>query len=101
MQLSIGSVASLQDGDVERRIASDGRAVAVYRVRGVIYATDDKCSHGAASLSDGFIEGDLIECPAHGGQFHIPTGLPRCFPVVEAVRAYLVEVRDGVAYIEV
>ena len=28
----------------------------------------------AALLSQGFVDGDEVECPLHGAKFHIPTG---------------------------
>jgi nitrite reductase/ring-hydroxylating ferredoxin subunit len=48
--------------------------VCLYRVQGQVYATQDTCTHGAASLADGYVDGDRIECPFHQGTFHIPSG---------------------------
>lgn len=48
--------------------------VCLYRVQGLVYATQDTCTHGAASLSEGYVDGEQIECPFHQGLFHIPTG---------------------------
>ena len=30
--------------------------------------------HGPGSLSEGYIEGDVVECNFHNGQFNISTG---------------------------
>ena len=46
----------------------------LYNLGGTIYATHDTCTHGQASLADGFIDGDEIECPLHQGLFQIATG---------------------------
>lgn len=68
-----------------------GGAVAVYNLAGAFYATADGCTHARASLSDGVIVDDaLIECPVHGGTFHIPSGRAVGFPCVRAVRTYKV-----------
>ena len=48
--------------------------VCLYNLGGKIYATHDTCTHGMASLADGFVDGENIECPLHQGLFHIPTG---------------------------
>src|SRR5438132_11335165 len=48
--------------------------VCLYNLAGKIFATHDTCTHGQASLADGFIEGEEIECPLHQGKFHIATG---------------------------
>lgn len=43
-------------------------------------AVQDTCTHTCGSLSEGYIEGDEIECPLHGGRFNIRTGDARCPP---------------------
>jgi nitrite reductase/ring-hydroxylating ferredoxin subunit len=82
-----------------RGVEVGGRRLALYNIGGTFYATDDRCTHARASLSEGFIEGDVIECPLHGGRFHIPTGEPLAPPVRVAVRVYPVEVIEGEIYV--
>src|SRR3974390_2996750 len=49
--------------------------VCLYNLSGEICATHDTCTHGQASLADGFIVDDaLIECPLHQGTYEIRTG---------------------------
>ena len=48
--------------------------LAVYNIDGTIYVTDDECTHAAASLADGMLNGDVIECCMHMGSFRVPTG---------------------------
>jgi len=69
--------------------------VCLYNVAGRIFATHDTCTHGQASLADGFIEGEEIECPLHQGKFHIPTGKATGVPCTEDVRCYAVKVEGG------
>src|SRR5262245_65458545 len=78
-----------------RGVEVGGRRLALYNIGGTFYATDDRCTHARASLSEGFIEGDVIECPLHGGRFHIPTGEPLAPPVRIGVRVRLVGVIVG------
>jgi len=68
----------------------EGKEVGVYMVGGNYYALEDVCPHAYALLSQGFVEGEEIECPLHGAKFHIPTGRCtkepggrdlKCFPV--------------------
>ena len=63
-----------------------------------LYALSDICTHQDASLSDGEIIGDEIECPLHGGAFEIRTGLPANMPVVVPVETYDVKVEDGIIF---
>jgi ethylbenzene dioxygenase ferredoxin subunit len=83
--------ADLNDGEVRRVDAPDGCPVAVYRIEGRFYATQDMCTHATASLSEGeIVDGDLIACPVHDGQFHIPTGQAIAFPCTVDLRTYRV-----------
>jgi len=91
-EIVAGTARSVEIGD---------RQLALYNIGGTFYATDNRCTHARAQLSEGFIEGDTIECPLHGGRFHIPTGRPLSPPVRVAVRAYPVEVIDSEIYIRV
>ena len=83
-----------------RRFDVDGRAaIAVFRVEGALHAIDDRCTHGAASLAEGWLEGDQIECPVHQGRFCLRTGKPMCFPVTEPVAVHRIDERDGSIYL--
>lgn len=75
--------------------------IAIYRIDDVFYATDDICTHEFASLSEGFIDGDCIECPLHSGTFHIPTGKAMTTPVTEDLRTYPVKVEGDDIFINV
>ena len=75
--------------------------VAIYNVDGTYYATDDICTHEFASLCEGFIDGDIVECPLHAGQFHIPTGKAMSPPVTEDLRTFKVKVEGDDIYVEV
>ena len=62
--------------------------LAVYRLDDAFYATDDRCSHGEASLSAGFVEGSAIVCPLHFGSFDIRTGQPVDAPCSREIATY-------------
>jgi len=68
--------------------------VVLINFEGDFYALSDLCTHEEASLSDGEIVGDEIECPLHGGAFEIKTGLPANFPVVVPATTYRTRVVD-------
>ena len=61
---------------------------------GEFFALDDICTHAYASMADGYIEGDCIECPLHGAQFNIRTGKAETPPATEDLKSYEVTV-DG------
>jgi nitrite reductase/ring-hydroxylating ferredoxin subunit len=84
-----------------RRVETAGLALAVYNVDSTFYVTDDACTHGPGSLSEGLLEGDVIECNFHQGRFDVRTGEVVLPPCMIAVKAYHAVVEDNVVYIVV
>ena len=84
-----------------RRIEAAGLTLAVYNLDGDFCVTDDACTHGPGSLSEGFVEGDTIECNFHQGVFNIRTGACVKPPCMVPVRTYRTIVEDGRVYVEV
>ncbi|MGC4192999.1 MAG: non-heme iron oxygenase ferredoxin subunit [Thermomicrobiales bacterium] len=70
----------------------DEEPVCLINLDGELHALNDICTHEEASLADGEIVGDEIECPLHGGAFNIRTGEPASFPVVVAIEKYAVRI---------
>jgi len=66
--------------------------IAVYNVEGTYYATDNICTHAFALLTDGFLDGDIVECPLHGGCFKVSTGEGQGAPISEDIKTYPVRV---------
>ena len=64
--------------------------IALYEVEGDVFATHDVCTHAEASLSEGYQDGDTIECPMHSGCFNIRTGEALGPPVVDNIKTYQV-----------
>lgn len=76
-------------------VSAGDREVALFRADGEVFATDVMCTHGAARLCDGYVEGQEVECPIHQARFDLRTGAPRCGPATDAIRIYPVRVVDG------
>ena len=84
-----------------RKVEAGGLTVAVYKVEGSIYVTDDHCTHGPGSLSEGVLDGHEIECDFHQGCFDIRTGAVTAPPCVVPIKTYPVVVEDGRVTVEV
>jgi nitrite reductase/ring-hydroxylating ferredoxin subunit len=80
--------------DKPHRAEANGSAIAVFEVDGRYYATQDGCTHGPGSLSEGYVDGEQIECPFHQGRFSILTGNPTSPPCTIALKTWDVIV-DG------
>ena len=83
------------------RVDIDGLPpLAVYNVEGKFYVSDDTCSHGDASLSEGMVSEDgRIECPWHTGSFCLRTGEALTSPADQPIRVYPVTLKDGAVFI--
>ena len=57
-------------------------------------------SGGGASLSEGYVEGDEVECPWHSGKFYIKDGRATTVPASEPIKGYRTQVVDGRVCIE-
>ena len=69
--------------------------IAVFNVDGEFFATDNECTHGAASLADGILEDDVIECTLHFGAFNVKTGAAVQAPCFTPLRTYKVTIENG------
>src|SRR5882757_4169122 len=88
----------------EKKIADcavGGNEIALYWVDGEIYATDNICTHAFARLSEGFLDGDCIECPVHQALFNVKTGAAVSPPAYQAVKTYPCRVEGENIMIEV
>jgi 3-phenylpropionate/trans-cinnamate dioxygenase ferredoxin subunit len=83
------------------KVEIDGVSIAVVRdSAGAVFAIGDTCTHGDISLSEGFVEGDTLECWAHGSKFSLKTGRPITLPAYEPVPVYQVDLVDGDVFID-
>jgi biphenyl 2,3-dioxygenase ferredoxin subunit len=101
VQLSIGvqgmspacqrlALCRREDVEVGKAIRVEKGAVtlAVFNLGGEFFVTDDLCTHGPGSLSEGCIEGDIVECDFHSGAFNIRTGAVVAAPCMVALKTY-------------
>ena len=83
------------------KVEVEDLALAVFNLDGKFFVTDDLCTHGPGSLSEGYIDGDIVECNFHNGQFDIRTGEVVAPPCMVPIKTYPVTVLDGRVTIEV
>jgi nitrite reductase/ring-hydroxylating ferredoxin subunit len=83
------------------KVETEGLVLAVFNVNDAFYVTDDTCTHGPGSLSEGYITDDVVECDFHNGAFNIRTGEVVAPPCMIPLRTYKTIVEDGKVFIEV
>jgi len=86
--------------DTPLRVMQNGEAYAVFRCEGRIYVTQDHCTHGPGSLSEGFLIGCEVECPFHQGRFDVRTGRATGAPCTEGLRTWTVHEIEGRLFID-
>ncbi|SFK69985.1 bifunctional 3-phenylpropionate/cinnamic acid dioxygenase ferredoxin subunit [Geodermatophilus ruber] len=68
--------------------------IAVFRVVDEFFATGDSCTHDEFSLAQGYLDGDVVECPLHMAKFCLRTGKVLAPPAFIPLETYPVR-RDG------
>ncbi|NIS29925.1 MAG: Rieske 2Fe-2S domain-containing protein, partial [Actinobacteria bacterium] len=56
------------------------------------HAVGDECTHEYASLSEGELQENVVECPLHSSQFDVTTGEVQFPPADEDLPVYAVRV---------
>ena len=101
--MSATKICSEDDLDVGSavRVVIDGLPIALVRdSAGAVHAIGDTCTHGDISLAEGFVEGQTLECWAHGSNFSLVTGKPTSLPAYEPVPVYPVTIVEGEVFID-
>ena len=65
--------SALEDNKPTATLAGD-TPVLLVRHRGHVHAMHDRCSHRGCLLSDGELDGEVIECQCHGSRFRLGDG---------------------------
>ncbi|MEK7577482.1 MAG: non-heme iron oxygenase ferredoxin subunit [Patescibacteria group bacterium] len=78
------------------------KAIALAKVDDEVFAIDDTCSHQECSLgSEGALDGNVVICGCHGGQFDVTSGKVLALPAVSDVASYPVKIVNGDVMIKV
>ncbi len=96
----VAGTDELVDDDI-LKVTVGQSVLALYCLEGEFYATDDRCTHQEASLSDGYVQDGTIECPRHQGLFDILTGKALAAPASEDLRTYPVRIEGERVWVRV
>lgn len=93
--VDVADVDDIELDDVMRFDHADA-TYAVYRTAdGRFSASQGLCTHAQVHLCDGFVIGDVIECPKHNGRFDVFSGRAKGAPAVTDLRVFATRVLDG------
>ena len=84
----------IEDGD-GIAVEIENKVIAVFRCGKNYYATDGYCTHARAPLVDGYLDGEIIECPLHQGRFDLRSGKALCSPATVDLKIYSTRTVNG------
>lgn len=95
------AASSALDADFPLGVEVNGKPIGLYLVDGQVCALEDICPHADAHLSQGFVEGGVVECPLHGARFDITTGKSLNEIGERDVRCYPAKIDNGRVVIQI
>jgi len=92
--ITVGPAGDVAEGEINSYNVNE-RSIAIANVDGDLQAFDDLCSHQQCPLSEGELDGTMVECPCHGSKFDVTTGEAVEGPADEPVDVFDVREEDG------
>ena len=87
----VAQTDEVPDGEaikIDAAVAGTIDDVAIFNDGGQFFALDDTCSHEKASLSEGWIDDGVVECPLHAGKFCLRNGEVLSMPATRDVACH-------------
>ena len=69
----VGQLTDFPSGSL-KTVEVAGKQVLVVNLDGELFAIENTCTHRGGPLNEGALEGRVVTCPWHGGQFDVTTG---------------------------
>jgi nitrite reductase (NADH) small subunit len=111
-EVVVGRLADFPDG-THKVVEAAGRQIGVFNIAGRFYGLPNLCPHQTGPLCEGrtltgtlaadrdsgwsprwVMQGEVIACPWHGLEYHVPTGRCLAYPEI-TLRRYPVTVRGA------
>jgi nitrite reductase/ring-hydroxylating ferredoxin subunit/uncharacterized membrane protein len=96
------AVATIDELEVDQMklLHVDGRRIVLARGPEGYVAFSDRCPHRGASLADGALICGVVQCPWHGSQFDVGSGVVKAGPAEEGVETFTVRENRGRVYLD-
>ena len=77
----------------------DDIPIALFNINGKILAWDNRCPHRGASLSDGNISNEIIQCKFHLWEFDTNLECSVANPAIK-IKSYPIELKNGYVFLD-
>ncbi len=90
--IKVAKISELAEGEMKEVVARESK-ILLARVGDKYYAAQGRCAHMGGTLAEGTLEGTVVTCPFHDGQFDLTDGriiqwaptMPRLTPVAAGI----------------
>jgi 3-phenylpropionate/trans-cinnamate dioxygenase ferredoxin subunit len=83
-----------------RRVQVGDRTIVLANIDGRLYAFSNSCTHRGGPLDEGELDGNVVICPLHGGQFDVRTGKAVSPPPAKDLVVYDVQVQGSAVLVK-
>jgi biphenyl 2,3-dioxygenase ferredoxin subunit len=98
--IKVCDFSEVPDGDAIK-VEKNGLEIAIFNVDGELFATQDRCTHGDWSLSEGgYLEDDVVECSLHMGKFCVRSGKVKAAPACAPLKVYSLKVEADEVFLD-
>ena len=84
----------LTDNMLVKAMAGD-TPILLYKKGNTVCAISETCSHAGGPLSEGEVDGNIVQCPWHGSRFDICSGLVKGGPATISQVRYETRIQNG------
>ncbi|MDR7483103.1 MAG: non-heme iron oxygenase ferredoxin subunit [Armatimonadota bacterium] len=98
-RVRVAATAEVPQGSA-RIVDAGGTRVALFHRPEGWFAIENTCTHRGGPLGEGEVDGVVVTCPWHGGQFDLRTGQVVSPPPARPVRAFPVVVEGDDVWLD-
>ena len=91
--VKVGSTGDLKSSAM-KGIEVNGKPILLANLADKYYAIGNICTHRGCKLSNGALNGDVVQCGCHGSRFDVKTGKVVGGPAARPEPSYEVQVKD-------
>ena len=89
---TVAKVSEVEPGELKHIELEDDTQICLANVDGTFYAIGGECTHAGGRLGEGELNGTIVTCPLHSGEFDVTTGEVKGPPPDEPEPVYQVRV---------